>query len=556
MNKGSVLIVSNLYPPHVVGGAEIVAHRQALQLAARGWEVAAFTGRFAEGSGKSGALELEEFEGLPVYRVNHVSFEPDDNFRWQKANHFLTSIIESRRPKWVHFHNPIGLGAELIRVAKRMGAMVAVTLHDHWGFCFKNTLIRNDNSICYDFESCHNCRPSISQPKGFSLPIRMRRDYVAWCLEHADLLISPSRSLANNYLKFGFAEDRLSVVSNGIDLPKISGGLRVPEAKIKFLVASYLGEHKGVPILLEALRILQKKTTLSGKWQIVIAGHGHLEPSVKALANDPIGRNHVKFVGRLPRGQLLEELREAHVVILSSVWPENEPVIILEAIASGAAVIATDIGGNRDIFEAYSPGVLCLPGDANDLAQKMEALINEPAGIVAASRRNLSNAAKLSESHTIDRLVELYDASPRTISEGSCVIVCGGGQPDAETIQVINALSRNPGVCPLRLIWDEWADADVWSRASGFWWWGKTGGLTELSHAAKRGVPICMRSGSDTEKISKLLPIELYQMSEDISCWLTSVLPRVFHDLSREIPVLRHFDQVRGRHDFNFPLQD
>lgn len=147
MNKGPVIIVSNMYPPHVIGGAEIVAHRQAAQLALRGWDVAAFTGRFAEGSNRSGALELEEFEGLPVYRINHVSFEPDANFRWQKANQFLASIIESRRPKLVHFHNPIGLGAELIRVAKRMGVKVVVTLHDHWGFCFKNTLIRNDTNL-------------------------------------------------------------------------------------------------------------------------------------------------------------------------------------------------------------------------------------------------------------------------------------------------------------------------------------------------------------------------------------------------------------------------
>jgi glycosyltransferase involved in cell wall biosynthesis len=556
LNKGPVLIVSNMYPPHVIGGAEIVAHRQAAQLALRGWDVAAFTGRFAEGSDRSGALELEEFEGLPVYRINHVSFEPDANFRWQKANQFLASIIESRRPKLVHFHNPIGLGAELIRVAKRMGIKVVVTLHDHWGFCFKNTLIRNDNSICSDFEDCENCRPSISLDNGVSLPIRLRRDYVAWCLEHADLLISPSRSLANNYRKFGFSEGRLSVVSNGIDLPSISGGLRSPEIKIKFLAASYLGEHKGIPTLLEALRILLKKPKLAGKWQIVIAGHGHLESSVKALAYDPGARKHVKFAGRLPRVELLEALGEAHVVILPSVWPENEPVIILEAIASGAAVIATDIGGNRDIFEAYSPGFLCLPRDADDLAQKMEALINEPASIVDTSRRNLANAAKLSEAHTIDRLEQLYDASPSTISEGSRVIICAGGQPDAETIKAINSLSRDPGARTLRLIWDNWADPDVWSRALGFWWWAKTGGLMELSQAAKRGVPICMRSGSETGNISKLLPIELYQTPEDIACWLTALPASRSNALSREIPVLRHFDQVRGRHGFNFPLED
>ena len=113
-------------------------------------------------------------------------------------------------------HNPNGLGADLIRIARQKGVFVAVTLHDYWGFCFKSTLLLDNGDVCRNFEECHACLPEIATSRG-KLPIRFRRDYVAWSLDHADVLVSPSRALAAAYGEAGFGRNEIRVLSNGIE---------------------------------------------------------------------------------------------------------------------------------------------------------------------------------------------------------------------------------------------------------------------------------------------------------------------------------------------------
>src|SRR5215469_11104974 len=128
-----VLLVSNFFPPRTVGGAEIVAFRQAKALAARGHHVTVLAGDLPTESCPAGTLSFDVHEGLPVYRLAIRSLEPDENFFWAAAARRLRSIIQTDRIEVVHFHNVMGLGANLIPAAKDAGALCLVTLHDHWG---------------------------------------------------------------------------------------------------------------------------------------------------------------------------------------------------------------------------------------------------------------------------------------------------------------------------------------------------------------------------------------------------------------------------------------
>ncbi len=206
----SVLIVSNFYPPHIVGGAELVAHRQALALASRGNRVRVLAGATPRSENDKGCLEREDVDGLTVFRLPLRSLEASDLFFWPAAAMRLRSILASERFDVVHFHNVVGLGANLIPEAASSGAVVLVTLHDPWGVCFKQTLLRNDGSLCTDTDGCAECLPSIRPQDEVSLPIRLRRDYVAWALDHAGTLVSPSHFLAQTYLAAGFRADRIA----------------------------------------------------------------------------------------------------------------------------------------------------------------------------------------------------------------------------------------------------------------------------------------------------------------------------------------------------------
>src|SRR5581483_3341616 len=90
-----------------------------------------------------------------------------------------------------------------------------------------------------------------------------------------------------------------------------------------------------------------------------------------------LGR-HLRFVGRVPRSELLALMSETDVVVLASIWPENEPVTMLEAIAAGKAQIATRLGGNLELVEDSESGFLIKPGDADELAGAMRRYILKP----------------------------------------------------------------------------------------------------------------------------------------------------------------------------------
>ncbi len=151
-----VLVCSNYYPPTFIGGAELIAHQQALTLRELGWEVVVFAGD-PPGKAARYTRRRETFEGLRVHRVGlaQADFDPEfANFSQPAVEREFEAVLDAERPDVVHFHNLIGLSIGLIRVARRRGLKTALTVHDHWGICHNNTLMKRDMEICTDHTRC------------------------------------------------------------------------------------------------------------------------------------------------------------------------------------------------------------------------------------------------------------------------------------------------------------------------------------------------------------------------------------------------------------------
>ena len=206
-----ILIVSNLYPPFAVGGAEIVAHRHARALLARGHEVCVFAGRPPRADQDGGEIEFELVDGVEVHSIALRSLEPERAFRWEAAGRAFRAVALLVAPDVVHFHNLAGLGANLILEAKRLGLRTVCTMHDHWGYCARNTLLRPEGFVCRNTEDCHFCTPNAVDEAGKALPFRLARDYVRVCLSLVDQLVFPSRYLADAYRSEGFDGARMRV---------------------------------------------------------------------------------------------------------------------------------------------------------------------------------------------------------------------------------------------------------------------------------------------------------------------------------------------------------
>ncbi len=492
-----LLVVSNLFPPYVGGGAEVVAWRQAHALKARGHSVSVFAGSVAPAD-QAGRLDVDDDNGLRVWRTPVASFEPDDNFFVPSIAARLQSVLEAEQPDIVHFHNLNGLGFSLVPLVKRRGLPAIVTLHDHGGYCFRATALRPDESVCTEPEACAlACRGAIHpHAVGLALPMRLRRDYVAWALAHADRLISPSAALAASFRNAGAADPaQVEVISNGIDLsPLRTLTRRCGDGIVHFACIAYLGEHKGVPDLLQAAARLAAAPDLAGRWSLSLAGDGHLRAQVEAeIAGGRFG-NAVTYLGRVPRERILAEMATIDVVVLPSRWPENEPVVLLEAIAAGVAQLATNVGGIPDLVQPGVTGELVPPRDPVALADAMAAYIRDPDRARRHGEANLARRDQFSEDATIDAIEAVYERAlhtARSWCSSRPLVLCAGDSPPPQVAEICNHLYRLEEPCPgARLIWHGWADPWAWEHAALLWNWSSGASHAVMQRALRAGIPI------------------------------------------------------------------
>lgn len=431
-----------------------------------------------------------------------------------------------------------------------------VTLHDHWGFCFKGTALRNDGRVCPDPEECTACDPWLRSESGPLVPIRLRRDYVAWCLEQADLLISPSKYLAGAYRSAGITT-RIERLSYGINLSAVPAEAKLPSEQVRFVCLAYIGEHKGIPVLLAAAESLARDKTIAGRWSLIIAGPGHL---AKKLQEDiAAGRfgGAVHYVGQLSRERAIKLVSESDVLVLASIWPENEPVTLLEAIASGTAQVASRIGGIPDLVEDGKSGYLFEPGNADDLAAKMRRYISNPALAVRHGAWNRNRRHDFDEVRTLDRLQQLYSEDVPPASPATDVVICAGDCPNeiALLLQRFHAIEK--GRFQVRFIWHEWADAAVWRQARLLWLWSGRPPLPSLTRALGKGLPVLAPAGSIAQQFAHQSPIVIgYGSYLEALAAIAGIMdaPRGYWSRDQRAPDLARFmASIAPRDSFHLP---
>ncbi len=182
----------------------------------------------------------------------------------------------------------------------------------------------------------------------------------------------------------------------GVQVDLFSQGGRIdsrdspfPDGHLVFV--GRLHEIKGVDYLLEAMPAVLRRHPGLG---LIIVGYG---PRAKALRHQAeflgIGPA-VQFAGRQPHGEIVRYLRSCRLAVVPSVCEEDGrtegmPTVVLEAMASGARVVASAVGGIRDVIRHGENGWLCRPRDPEDLADKILAALQDPpsSAVVRSARK-------------------------------------------------------------------------------------------------------------------------------------------------------------------------
>ena len=160
------------------------------------------------------------------------------------------------------------------------------------------------------------------------------------------------------------------VTSNAVPVSDLSIGSTVKKYDILFV--GRLTKAKGVDILIKAIKILKEKYQKEIKAAIV--GEGYLEEELKELVKELGIGEEVEFLG--VRKDIEKLMKSTKLFVLPSRW-EGLPLTILEAMSSGAAIIATKVGGITEVIQSGKEGILISPEDPTALAGAITELIKD-----------------------------------------------------------------------------------------------------------------------------------------------------------------------------------
>ena len=324
--------------------------------------------------------------------------------RNREAAGALSRLIDDTNPDVIHLHNAVRqLSPSILRVARAKGLGIVMSQHDYSLVCPQGQMLKGERVSCVApncirgntthaiVNRCIRRRllPSIVAAGENGLH-RARGSY----LSRADLFLAPSRFLQNLLIEGGVPASKVRLLVNGLDPGDRPAD--VPSSGGHILYAGRLAREKGLDVLLEASK-------LAPEIDIVIAGDG---PSRAALVE--AAGTSVRFVGHVS-GEELTRLRAESVAVASpSIWYENAPMGVLEAMRDGRPAIVTAIGGQGEMIDPDS-GLLVPPRDAEALAAAMRRLWRDRS---TAQSMGMAGRARLVSSFAlvdhVSRLEEFY----------------------------------------------------------------------------------------------------------------------------------------------------
>ena len=390
-----ILVISNMYPPHHLGGYELSCRDVMDRLRARGHEITVLTTtmRIDGVEDPFGEREQGIRRDLVFYWEDHELLSPPVRRRLaiERANQgALRSAIQAARPDVVSVWNmgAMSLGLLTTLVEKDLPIVFAVCDDwlvygphlDAWSrlFAGRRRLARAARSLL----RVPTTLPALAGAGAFCFVtdfIRRRAKESA----HVDPKIS-------------------TVVYSGID--RVDFPPAAPDPLPwggRLLCVGRLDERKGLDVAIKALSQLPEGTTLEILGQGDAAYRAHLDE----IANTLGLAERVKF-NVVSRSELKDHYRAADAVLFPVLWDEPFGLVPIEAIACGTPVVATGTGGSAEFLAHERNCLLVAPGDSGALALAVTRLADD----IALRARLVEGGLRLADELTTDRLADTFEA--------------------------------------------------------------------------------------------------------------------------------------------------
>lgn len=224
-------------------------------------------------------------------------------------------------------------------------------------------------------------------------------------LDHADVVVALGETWGQRLRRIA-PRARIEVVPNAVEPGDPVDQSDTGEVRVVFL--GEIGERKGTFVLLDAWADAVARCRVPAL--LTIAGDGETDRALTRSRELGVGR-HVRITGWLSEDEVSHLLDDSHILVLPS-RNEGQPMAILEAMARGLCVVASDVGGIPELIGGA--GVTVAPDDAGRLADELLRVLSEPAVRTELGNRAL---ARIRDEFDVAVVSRRFDAIYREITE-------------------------------------------------------------------------------------------------------------------------------------------
>ena len=340
----------------------ILRHQRAM-----GWETVHVTGLKHLGA----TQPVEEVDGLRFYRTPD---QPGLTARLPVLNQWrvvqtlakqIAKVIEIEKPDILHAHSPALNGLAALQASKKYRLPVVYECRAFW----------EDAAVDHGTSTEHGLR------------YRLTRALESRVFRRADAVTTICEGLRNDIVARGIPAGKVTVIPNAVDIEHFSIGAEADpglQASLNLTGKTVLGfigsfyAYEGIPLLLDAMPLMLAECP---ELRLLLVGGGPQDALIKARVKELGLEQQVIMTGRVPHG----DVQNYYNLVDIFVYPRLAmrltelvtPLKPLEAMAQGKLVLASDVGGHKELISHGDNGCLFRAGSAEALAQSVASMLRE-----------------------------------------------------------------------------------------------------------------------------------------------------------------------------------
>jgi len=318
--------------------------------------------------------EVEDVDGLKFYR----SHQPTGSLaelpvvnQWAIVKTLierLDEIIPELQPNVLHAHSPVLNGLAAIQAGKKHNIPVVYECRAFWEDAAVDHGTTKENSLRY----------------------RITKYLETYVFKKVQAITCICEGLRKDIIQRGIAEDKITIIPNAVNIEKFTFGqqadlnLKQQLGLENKIVLGYIGSfyaYEGIPLILDALpKIIKQQPSV----HLLLVGGGPQETIIKEKVKQCGLEDYVTFTGRVPHDQVQSYYNQVDIFIYPRLPMRLTELVTplkpLEAMAQGRLVVASDVGGHKELIIDQENGVLFKANDANSLSLNILNLLGNKQG--------------------------------------------------------------------------------------------------------------------------------------------------------------------------------